>query len=241
MPKIKLNSNILWPIIILLVVFGAFYFKPWQQRQQQTISVSAEGKAEAVPTIAKISVTIATTNPDLDQARSQNEQKVSTVVSKLKELGIAEKDIKTQSISAGPSYEVQIYPLRKPTTNQVSATLAITIRDFKKADTVIAILTENGATNFYGPNLTVDDQTLEAAKSRAREDAVEKAKAKAQELAKFSGRKLGKVVNIKEQGDFRLPQPIFAQGGAELAQKMSQIQPGQNEVSINLEVDFSLK
>jgi len=119
--------------------------------------------------------------------------------------------------------------------------LEITVRDFKKADTVIATLTQNGASNLYGPNLTVSDEKAQEAKSKARENAVSEARNKGKELAKLSGRKLGKVTSIKEQGDFTLPPPIFAQGGIELQQKASQIQPGQNEVAITLQVDFSLK
>ncbi|OGD93113.1 hypothetical protein A3C33_04900 [Candidatus Curtissbacteria bacterium RIFCSPHIGHO2_02_FULL_42_58] len=241
MARIKLNQNLIWPLVVLLVAFGAFWLKPWQQKPQETISVTAEGKTQVTPNIAKISATVETKKPNLDNARRENEQKVSSLVNKLRELGIDEKDIKTQNISAGPGFEIQPYPPIKPTTNQVSTTLEVTIRDFKKSDTIIAALTEQGATNLYGPNLTIDDQTLEQAKSKAREAAVDAARQKSQELAKLSRRKIGKVVKISEQGDFSIPPPIFAQGAVELQQKASQIQPGQNEVTISLQVDFSLR
>lgn len=243
MNKFKLISIFIWPLVVLIVVFGTFYLKPWQ-KTQNTISVSAEGKIEVVPNIAKITATISSQNQNIDVARQEVENKVSNVVTKLKELGIEEKDIKTQRISAGPDYEIQtqIYPVPlRPKTNQVSNTLEVTIRDFKKADGVLALLTQNGASNLYGPNLTVDDETLEKAKSQAREKAVENAKTKAGELAKLSQRKLGKIITIKEQGNFRIPEPLYAQSSSDLSEKASQIQPGQNEVSISLLVDFALK
>lgn len=244
MPKIKMGSGILWPIVILVIALGTFYFKPWQQKPAETISVSAEGKSQVTPNIAKISATVSTNNPNLDLARQQNEKKVDNLITTLKNLGVEEKDIKTQHISGGQGYEPQImiYPPRPPKPiNQFSTSLEIILRSFDISDEVLTTLTQNGATSIYGPSLTVDDATLEEAKSKARQNAVENAKKKAQELAKVSERKLGKVVIIKEQGDFGLPVPIMAMSESELEQKASQIQPGQNEVTINLQVDFSLK
>lgn len=240
MDKVKTISFILWPLVILIVAFGAFYFKPWQQKAQDSISVTAEGKVDVVPNIAKITASIESKNPNLDQARVQNEQKVASLVAAIKELGVSEKDIKTEYISGGPGYDIQIYPPR-PNTNQLTTTLEITIRNFDISDEVVAAMTQNGATNLYGPNLTVSDETLEEAKSKARENAVENARKKAQELARLSERKIGKVTKIQEQGDFRYPIPLLAQGEADLKRQSSLIQPGQNEVSINLLVDFSLK
>ncbi len=247
MPKFKLKnfSQILsWPLVILLIALAAFYFKPWQVKPQETISVTAEGKAQATPDVAKITASIETTNPNIDKAREENSQKVSALVQKLESLGIDQKDIKTQSIQAGQGYapQIQIYPpIPRPNTNQVSTTLEITIRNFDKSDKILATLTQNGATNLYGPNLTFDDATLASAKSKARENAVETARQKAIELAKLSDRKLDKVVKITEQGDFGYPQPLLARSSADLVEKASQIQPGQNEVTINLAVDFALR
>ena len=233
----------LWPLVVLAIAFGAFYLKPWQTKPQETISVSATGKTQVTPNIAKIGATIESQNPNLDSARKENEQKVSKLVAKLKELGIEDKDIKTQYINAGPGYEPQtlIYPPQRPNTNQLATTLELTIRNFDISDEVIAALTQNGATNLYGPNLTASDEKLEDAKSVARQNAVESARKKAQELAKLSDRQVGKAIKITEQSDYGVPIPIFAGGEADLRQKASLIQPGQNEVTINLQVDFALK
>jgi len=242
--KLKGNTALIWPIVVLLIAFGAFYFKPWQTKPTETISVTAEGKAQTVPNVAKITATVETQNKNLDEARAQNKQKVSTIVSKIKDLGIEEKDIKTQNISAGQSYEPQtlMYPVPpRPNTNSFSTSLEITIRDFDIADEVLAALTQNGAANLYGPNLTLDDNAQEETKSKAREDAVDSARKKAEELAKLSGRKLGKAVKIQEQGDVIFPQPLFAQSEVDLKQKASQIAPGEQEVIVNLAVDFALK
>ena len=243
MPKFRfsLRNDFAWPLVVAIIAFGAFWLKPWQEKPQETISVQALGKTQVVPDIAKIDAQVESKNPNLDVARRENEQKIGTIIAKLKELGIEEKDIKTQYFSAGPGYEIQIFPAPRPNTNQLTTTLEITIRNFDNTNEVLAALTQNGATNLYGPNLTISDSKLEEAKSKAREDAVKNARGKAEELAILSSRKLGKVVKIEEQGDFAFPPPIIAQSESDLKQKASIIEPGQNEITINLLVDFSLK
>ena len=250
MTKLQLNQNVLrpsqtwlWPIVVLIVAILVLWTKPWQTKTTQTVSVTAEGKAEAVPSIAKITASIQSTNPNLDRARAENQTKVDAIVTKLKSIGTEEKDIKTQNISANPTYEIpMMYPAPpRPNTNAFTTSLEITVRDLKNADAVLSALTANGTTNIYGPQLTVDDSKLESAKSQARQNAVENAKTKAKELAQASGRSVGKVVSIKEQGDYAYPVPMMAAGSVDLIQKESQIQPGQNDVTINLQVDFELK
>ena len=246
--KLKGSTALIWPLVVLAIAFGAFWLKPWQTKPQETISVTSQGKAQTAPNVATITATIETQNKNLDEARVQNEQKVSTIVAKIKDLGTSEKDIKTQNISGGPGYQVmdmpqtQIYPIPpRPNTNSYSTSLEITIRNFDIADEVLATLTQNGAGNLYGPNLTLDESAQEDAKTKARENAVESARKKAEELAKLSGRKLGKAVKIQEQGDVIFPQPLMAQSELDLKQKASQIQPGEQEVTVNLSVDFALK
>jgi hypothetical protein len=236
----KLIKTLIWPIVVLVIAFGAFYLKPWQAKPVQTISVSATGTAKAVPNVATINATFQSQNPDINQARKETDAKISLVINALEAIGISKKDIQTQNISAGQAYEPMIYP--KPTpTNEYSVNLSITVRDFKKADGVLAVVTQNGAGNIYGPNLQVDNSDLNIAKSKARESAVQNARIKAEELAKAAGRSVGNVTSIKEQGDYGIPIAMYARGGADLVEKANSIQPGQEEVSITLVVDFALK
>lgn len=242
--KFKIGTSAIWAIVVLLIAFGAFYLKPWQTKPGQTISVTAIGTAKTTPNVAKVTATVETKNPNIDLARQLNETKVAAIVEKLKGAGIDQKDIKTQNISAGQAYEpeIMIYPPQpRPNTNSFSTSLEVTIRNFDNTDSILQTLTQNGATNLYGPNLTVDDEKLDMAKSEARKKAVENAKTKAEELASASGRKIGRAVKIQEQGDYAYPVPMMAVGGADLREKASQIQPGQDEVSINVQVDFELK
>lgn len=244
MAKLNLSQNIIWPVVVLVTILAAFYFKPWQTKTLETVSVTAEGRAEAKPDVAQFTANVSTSNANLDTARSQNEQKVSAIVTKLKELGIDDKDIQTENISGAPGYESRpmIYPIPpRPNTNTFSTTLSVKVRDFEITDETLAVFTAGGAENIYGPSLTLSDEAKEEAKSKAREDAVSGAKKKAEELAKLSNRKIGKATSIKEAGEPIYPGPVMALSEADLKEKASQIQPGSTEVTVSLAVDFSLK
>lgn len=236
----KLIKTLIWPIVVLIIAFGAFYLKPWQAKPLQTISVSATGTAKAVPNVATINAAFQSQNPDVNMARTETDAKVSQVIATLEALGISKKDIQTQNVSAGQTFQTMMYPRPTP-TNEYSVNLSITVRDFKKADAVLATLTQNNAANIFGPNLQVENAELNTAKSEARENAVTNAKVKAGELARAANRSVGNVTSIKEQGDYAVPGPMYAIGGADLVEKASSIQPGQDEVSITLVVDFALK
>ena len=244
MAKFTPIDKFIWPLVVLVVALVVIYTKPWQLKAPEVISVIATGKTEATPNVAKITASVNSQNKNADAARRENEIKTAQIIESLKTLGIGEKDIKTQSISSGVGYEPQtlIYPARpRPSTNSFSLTLEITIHNFDNADEVIANLTKNGASNIYGPNLTIDDKALEEAKAKAREDGVNDAKNKAEQLAKLSNRKLGKVLKVEEQGDFGIPTPLMASSEMDLREKASQIQPGQSEVTVSLKVDYQLK
>lgn len=244
MAKFTPIDKFIWPLVVLVVALVVIYTKPWQLKAPEVISVIATGKTEATPNVAKITASVNSQNKNADAARRENEIKTAQIIESLKTLGIGEKDIKTQSISSGVGYEPQtlIYPAPpRPSTNSFSLTLEITIHNFDNADEVIANLTKNGASNIYGPNLTIDDKALEEAKAKAREDGVNDAKNKAEQLAKLSNRKLGKVLKVEEQGDFGIPTPLMASSEMDLREKASQIQPGQSEVTVSLKVDYQLK
>lgn len=242
MPKFKLSQNLVWPLVVVAIAAAAFWLKPWQTKPAETISVSATGKTSVVPNVAQLSASMITYNKNLDEGRKINEKKVTNLVTNLKQLGVQDKDIKTEYISGQLGNEpVRIDdPFPNPNTNVVTHNITVTVRDLEQIDEAIATITKE-ATNLYGPNLTVADEDLETAKSQARQDAVENAKQKAEELAKLSERKLGRTVKIQEQGDYGYPIPIYAQSETDLREKATSIQPGQNEVTINLLVDFALK
>ncbi|GAG12394.1 unnamed protein product, partial [marine sediment metagenome] len=80
-------------------------------------------------------------------------------------------------------------------------------------------------------------------KNEAREEAVEKAKTKAESLAKIAGVKLGKIINVQEEYD--KPFPLRAVGGtlkleSAMEDEETQIQPGSTEISVIITLSYEI-
>ena len=153
-----------------------------------------------------------------------------------------DKNIQTTNISVNPQYNYEVRP-PQIINYQANTNITVTIEDLETADEILNLLTQNGATSLFGPNLQVDDEKLEEARQEAREEAISNAREKASQLAELSGRRLGKVVSIQEaDGGFAIPEPFpIAVGSEYFETRSSQIEPGQREVTISLTVDFELK
>jgi uncharacterized protein YggE len=96
-----------------------------------------------------------------------------------------------------------------------------------------------GANNVSGPNFTVDDK--EVYLEKAREEAIKNAKEKAEKIAKIAGFKLGKIVSITESSPFE-PTPVMLKemGGAP-ENPQPQIEPGSQEIKVQVNITFEIK
>jgi len=118
----------------------------------------------------------------------------------------------------------------------------VDVRDFDTLGTMLAGVAKKGANTISGPNFTIDDP--DAARAEAREQAIEKAHKKAQEMAKAGGFRLGKLLSIQEGGGY-YPYELSARSIAidsvgEIA-KAPIIEPGSQDVTVNITLRYEIK
>lgn len=209
-------------------------------------SVTAEGKVTAVPDIATLRVGVYTpTKKTVAEAVKANTEEMNQVIQALKEISIEKKDIQTINYRLNPVYnwtETRGHQLKG---YEIRQELLIKIRDLDKIGQVIQTATAQGANQIGNISFTIDDQ--DELKAQAAKQAIEKAKVKAKRLAKESGLKLGKVVNVIE-GQSYLPQPrmvkMYAEqaiGGGENDVSEPTIEAGQQEVKVNVTVVYEVE
>jgi uncharacterized protein YggE len=97
-----------------------------------------------------------------------------------------------------------------------------------------------GANSIYGVSFSVEDP--QALLDKAREQAMQNAKARATQLASAGGASAGDVLVISENvGAQPIPMPM-AVGRADVAQSSAvPVQPGEQSFSIDVQVTFGLK
>ena len=250
---------------LLLLAMFATYAKEYKYigrdvNAQTTITVSGDGDAYASPDIATVMYTITQEAKTVREARTTVDAKMKSIHQFLSKSGIEDKDIKA-NYSFNPKYEWQekrieclAYPCVQPpgkqilTGYEVSEQVVVTIRgidkDADKAGTIVGGLADNGATNLSGPNFTVEHQ--DAVEAQARESAIAKAKAKADQLAKDLGVSIVRIVSFNEGSNY----PMMYGGGmamkamsadAGIAPPAANIPAGQNKYTSNVTIVYEIK
>ncbi|MDD2807736.1 MAG: SIMPL domain-containing protein [Patescibacteria group bacterium] len=240
-------------IVIMLTIFLAIL--TWNQFKQHdyigrtdqqlyTITIDGEGKVNAIPDIAQVSLGVTTDNLKVADAQKENTTKVNDLMKNLKALGVADKDIQTSNYNIYPKYDYSNgkQNLIGYTVNQ---SLNVKIRNLDSVGNIIESAGRLGANQVGSLNFTIDDP--EIIKQQAREKALVNAKEKADALAKVAGVKLGKLVSFAENSGNA--GPIYydnlksaapsGMGGAEMA-PVPAIAPGSQDVVVDVTVTYEV-
>ncbi|HZH43342.1 MAG TPA: SIMPL domain-containing protein [Lysobacter sp.] len=205
------------------------------------LQVSAQGDVRRVPDIAVVSTGVVTQAPDANAAMRANAEQMAKVVAAIKAAGIAERDIQTSGVNLFPQYHYTENQPPKITGYQASNTVNIKIRDIAKTGRILDALVAVGANQINGPSFDIDRK--DAALDEARQDAIAKARARAELYAKTLGMRVRRIVSVSENsGMFPPPRPMqaMAMGRAEKMAADTVLAPGENELSVTLDVVFEL-
>ncbi len=226
--------------VLVLVIIAAFVL-PWKNINwgkvnftQETVVVTGESETKQKNEVASFSAGVNAIKEKKEEAVEEVNKKINELTVSVKAFGIPEADIQTQSVNV---YEQRDSVKQNISKWVVNNTIEITLRDVSKVNDLVDLLNKSGANNVYGPSFRIED-TKEAEKTLYN-DAVADARERAELIAKASGRKLGKVINVVEgsssnYGFKAVPMSDSVAGGAELS-------PGTSTISKTLTVTFELK
>jgi uncharacterized protein YggE len=257
----KAIVSVLGVLSLFLVFKCVTEVKRWStigSDSSKIVTVSGTGDVFAVPNIANISVSINETGKTQSEAQSKATEKEAAILKYLKSVDIEDKDIKTVSYSVNPQYDYNtpaigrpcpaIYPSNCPPVSnpaivgyEAVETISVKVRDTSKSGDVVAGLGKAGAKNINGPSLENDDE--DALRDQARAKAISNAKAKAADLAKQLGVRLGKLVSFNESGNGYVT-PMYAKAGMGVsadAESTPSIPKGQNKISDTVTLTYEIR
>jgi uncharacterized protein YggE len=203
------------------------------------IFVSGTGKVRITPNIATANVGVEITTGTLAEATSQANSKMNAIITRLKGLGIAEKDIQTTSYNITPLTQ-QPRPGVTPaiTGYRVHNQLSITIRKIEDVGKVLDAVVAAGANNVYGISFGVDDPA--PYQQQARAAAIKAAQDKARQLAQAANVTLGKVISISEGGAVSVPM-VRTVSAVMSGEGTVPIETGELEISVTVEMRFAIQ
>lgn len=247
----KLEQRVVLATFVLLAVFLIFagfsqLVNAWNNFRNagatniyQTVSFTGEGKVKAAPDTARVDIGLTTEGKDTITVQNENSSKMNAVIKFLKERGIHEADIKTNNYSLSPKYEYN-----KGKSSLVGYTLnqnlEITVRNLDKIGEILDGAVSSGANRINSVSLFVNKP--EELKNKAREEAVKAAWEKASLTSKTAGFRLGRLVGFSESSAGEPPvyfEAMAAKGGG--AASAPQIEPGTQEIKINVTLTYLLK
>ena len=207
--KIWFTGSVVALIIVGMVSFSKVKAESvvGKYNPPRSLNVNGIGAIKASPDMARI--TLGYVNEDKTAKASQeNNAKVSNeIISMLKDLGIAEKDLQTTDYSINPVYTY--YPDKDPVIRgyQTSHMLSVAVRDLTKIGSVIDVAASAGANRFQ--NIVFDIADKESLKFQAIEDAMKDARKKAEAALKPEGEKILQIVSVNVDGGWAQPSPVY--------------------------------
>jgi uncharacterized protein len=234
------SSRFIAPLALLLSPLAfAQTATPTLSADATLLQISAHGETTQTPDLAQISAGVVTGNADANAAMRANAQRMSAVIAALKQAGVAERDIKTSSISLEPQYKYAANQRPTITGYQVSNTVDVRLREIAKTGNVLDALVKQGANSINGPTFTLDKP--DAAMDEARTDAIRHAQARADLYAATTGLKVRRIVSISESGQMpRTPHPMMRMAMANAEAPETPIATGENTIGVDLDVVYEL-
>ncbi|MEX2410415.1 MAG: SIMPL domain-containing protein [Candidatus Paceibacterota bacterium] len=250
--KIKNNLGKLGMILMAVLIISALWYVSAYSdsvEPDSQFSVSGEGEVVAVPDVAEFTYRVVTEGgTDISALQQENIEKLNSANDFIKESGVEEEDIKTSNYSVAPRYqrygcEVGPCPPSEIVGYTINQSVTVKVRDFSVIGDLLTGVVERGANSISGPSFTIDDPS--EYRNEAREQAIKQAKEKAKSIAKAAGVKLGKLIYISENVNspyyYNVREESLGMGGSDMAYSAPSIEPGSQEVRVNVNLTYEIK
>jgi uncharacterized protein YggE len=245
--QLDLSDKVYKLVVAVIVLTALFYagnmyqsFQTLPQNYPQEISVSGQGKVYAKPDVAVLVLGVEDRGVKVSNIVGGNTEKMNKIIADVKNSGVDEKDIQTTQYTITPEYNWTERGGRIFVGYVLTQQITVKIRDFEKVGVILDKATADGANTIGDLQFVIDNP--EAVQAEARQKAIKQAKEKAQTLAKQSGLKIVKLINVSDGSSY--PQPLYGKGGGIMAESASaapDIQPGQMEVSSVVTLTYRVK
>ena len=236
----ELTRTALHLIVILLVltiytkIAGSLPFSINSTTNTSIFDVTGEGKVTVALDLANVSAGVSVTGPSVKEVQDKMNVVINKVSAAVKDLGIDSKDIETSNYNVNPIYGES----QRITGYSASTNLTVKVREINKVNSVIDSATEAGATNVS--SLGFETSETEVFEEKARKEAIDNAKKKAEAAAKAAGFRLGRIINYQENpGGF--PQPLAYEAGGRGGDLKTSLEPGSNEVIVTVTLSYEIK
>jgi uncharacterized protein YggE len=235
----------LFTAILLAGTLAVTQDRPTIIAQPNSVFVGADGRFEANPDTALVQFNISAQEDSSRAAYDRASKSAEQIRQILRSNGIEPKSAEIGFFSIQPVYDYK-NPKRKLVGYRVNANVSLKLKDFSKIAPIVQQLADTDVTENQSINYTLED--IEAAKTRAVEDAYRRAHESATAVARAGGRTLGELsyASVDTFENMRVISPMAPRA---MAMKMEAGTPAPTEefspqsivVSAHVNAMFSLR
>jgi uncharacterized protein len=238
------------PVVVVLTLllaassFGLGQEHPTVTAQPNTVFVGADGKFEANPDTALLQFNISAQEDTSRGAYDRASKSAEQIRQILRANGIEPKAAEIGYFSLQPVYDYK-NPKRKLVAYRVNANVSLKLKDFSKIAPILQQMADADITENQSINYTLED--MDAAKTKAVEDAYRRARDSANAVARAGGRALGELsyASVDTIENVRVMQPLarpMARMSAEaVAAPTEEFSPQSITVTAHVNAMFTLR
>jgi uncharacterized protein YggE len=189
------------------------------------------GSVNVKPDRAEISATVQSSQRTSELALDETSRRMAKVIAKMKALGIADADLRTEGAQTYQEYDTKNWT--------ATQTLTVTVRKLDQAGALLTAANAAGAQQVWGPTFSVEDQAVAYREAIAK--AITDARAKADAAAAQIGVHVTGVVSVDETNTGGEPPIMYAAETAADATGAAPVpvEQGTQQVSTTLTVVFA--
>ncbi len=244
--SVKITLIIVAAILLVGAAGGFLYWKANIHETATTINVNGDATIKATPDVISVYFNVQTNGTTAQEAKDANADVVDKVITNLIKIGLERKDITTSDFNVYPDYTWEDNKqkfLGYKATHSIKVQLNANNTD--KVGSVIDGGIDGGALiNYINFELSPDleNQYKAAALKKASEDA----RTKADSVASGLGKSVVGIQSVSESNFNYYPWRLYdnvamASGGAEAKVATTNIQPGEKDVTAQVNVVFKIK
>lgn len=190
--------------ILLLVAMSLMLITPAfaSDVTKTVVQVSGSSQKEITPDIARISISINTINSNIENAKIENNKTVDQVLAALREQGVAEEKIKTDTYQVNPIYSYEEDRLPKLKGYRITERLEV-VTAIDKASIIVNEVTKAGAVEINSVRFESENES--ESRKDALKDAIQDALNKADVIASALNKKVAGVTLVNESGVYYNP------------------------------------
>ncbi|WP_069773745.1 SIMPL domain-containing protein [Streptomyces sp. LUP30] len=175
-----------------------------------TVTVTGEGSASAPPDVAVVEAGVETSAKTSQSALDAQNQAAAALLAAVRAQGVAERDIHTRSVTLTPLHD-HTDGASRLTGYQAAQFFTVRVREVARTGAVLQAVTDAAGDAARIDSVVFDVSDPAPLQARAREAAHADARAKAEQYARLSGRRLGPLVSLSEDAS-TYPRPVSPAG-----------------------------